>query len=131
MSISVRHTFVGPPARQVLFFSAHVTSSVMGAGVEGTGITVASVIRFQPASGTSGRVAEQGEKDASTDDSKKGRHEVNSPEKPMNARDNVPARISTSPMFRATAGTSESSVCSRREAMRTRASVTPRPAPTA
>ena len=56
---------------------------------------------------------------------------LNNPANPMNARDRLPAMISTRPMFRATAGMLDNSDVSRIEAISTRASVSPSPAPIA
>jgi len=58
-------------------------------------------------------------------------HRYSSPAKPMNASDRLPAMISVRPVPLAIAGMSDSSEVSRIEAISTRASVKPRPAPTA
>lgn len=122
----------GPPALRVLVLVAPVTPTMNGAGFrQVAGVPMAASRSLQTTPDPGGRKAQKSEESRSSQNSSHHGHEVKSPEKPMNARDRVPARINTSPMFRATAGTSESSICSRREAMRTRARVTPAPAPRA
>ena len=56
---------------------------------------------------------------------------MNNPAKPMKASDRLPAMISTRPMFLATAGMLAVSEVSRIDAIRTRARVSPSPAPIA
>lgn len=75
---------------------------------------------------------EHGEERAHSQNPEEVHHyEVNSPEKPINARERDPAMIRTRPIPRATSGTSDSSIFCRTDAINTRANVRPRPPPTA
>ena len=67
--------------------------------MEVTGIPLARLRSLQSAPHSRGGVAEKSEEETRPEDSEQGRHEVNSPENPMKARDRVPAMMSTKPML--------------------------------
>ena len=130
-SISVLHAVFRPPSVTLVGGSAPVALVLERTGAQGINVTLAALSGFEPSASAGSRKGKKGKKGRRPHDADNQRHEVNNPENPMKARDRVPATINTNPMFRATAGTSESSILSRMDAMRTRASVTPKPAPRA